>query len=145
MIEFYTEDIDYKLPQAEQMESWLQAIAKREGLDIEALSFIFCSDAYLLPMNQEYLQHDTLTDVITFQYQEEGQPVSGDIFISVERCRENAEKFEVLAQNEIHRVMAHGLLHLLGYKDKSKEEAQLMRQKENESLELLAQYAQPNA
>lgn len=91
MIEFYTEDIDYTLPQAERIEGWLQAIAKREGHSIEALSFIFCSDAYLLPMNQEYLQHDTLTDVITFQYQEEGEAVSGDIFISVEtlprKCR----------------------------------------------------------
>jgi len=145
MIEFYTEDIDYTLPQAERIEGWLQAIAKREGHSIEALSFIFCSDAYLLPMNQEYLQHDTLTDVITFQYQEEGEAVSGDIFISVERCQENAEKFKVLAQHEIHRVMAHGLLHLLGYKDKSKEEAELMRQKEDEALELLTQHSHLDA
>ena len=102
---------------------------KKEG----ELSFVFCSDAYLLKMNIDYLKHDFYTDVITFDYTE-GDIISGDVFISIERIKENAEKYNVSFENELQRVMIHGVLHLVGYKDKTEEELKQMRKKENEYL-----------
>ncbi|WP_291867332.1 rRNA maturation RNase YbeY [Maribacter sp.] len=114
---------------------WLIGVLESEGFRLGALEYIFCDDAYLLNINQDYLNHDTYTDIITFDYTE-GKIVGGDIFISVERVKENAIEFNVNFKNELHRVMAHGLLHLLGYKDKSEEEAALMRSKEEEKIKM---------
>ena len=98
---------------------------------------MFCDDAYLLTMNQEYLQHDTLTDIITFRYQEHPYPLESDIYISVERVSENASIFGVPIEHELHRVMVHGVLHLLGFKDKTKADQQKMRRAEEEAIALL--------
>ena len=113
--------------------AWLKDAAKAEGFAIGELNYIFCSDAYLLDINQKYLGHDTLTDIVTFDNSEDPKMIEGDIFISIERVRENAIKFDT-KDSELKRVMVHGLLHLAGYKDKDKAQKELMRNKENEHL-----------
>ena len=118
-----------------QYADWINRIISSEGSRIGQLDFIFCDDAYLLKINQDYLEHDTYTDIITFPYSE-GEIISGDIFISVERIAENADTYGVELNTELLRVMAHGLLHLLGYGDKSDEDVELMRAKENEKIKL---------
>jgi probable rRNA maturation factor len=133
-IEFFNEDLDFEPPTPERLREWLQAIAARLGQSIAALSYIFCSDAYLHRMNVEYLQHDTLTDVITFPYADE--PIEGDVFISIDRIRDNAATFGVPMEHELQRVMAHGLLHLCGFGDKSPAEKKQMTEQENLALEL---------
>jgi probable rRNA maturation factor len=112
---------------------WLDLIAVSETKTIGEVSYVFCSDEFLLQINQDYLGHDTFTDIITFDYCEEGL-INGEIYISTDRVKENASSFGVSLTNELHRVMAHGLLHLCGYGDKSEAEAQLMRDKENEKI-----------
>jgi len=114
---------------------WLSRVAESEGYSLSALSYIFCNDQYLLDLNQTYLSHDTLTDIITFDYVE-GTVVSGDIFISVDRLKENAAIFKVSFEEERLRVMAHGLLHLMGYKDKNAEDQEVMSNKENEKIKM---------
>lgn len=132
MISFNYET-EFELPNESAIERWIsQVIAselKREG----EISYVFCDDDYLLELNQQYLQHDTLTDIISFDYTV-GSELNGDIFISVERVRENAEIFNQTFDNEILRVMIHGVLHYCGYKDKSTADEQHMRLKENEKL-----------
>jgi rRNA maturation RNase YbeY len=107
----------------------------RDGKEVEAINYVFCNDEYLLGINQEYLRHDTLTDIITFELSGPGQPLLADIFISVERVRENAANFKVSFLSEIRRVIFHGVLHLAGYKDKKKEDKKRMREKEAECLQ----------
>ena len=114
---------------------WLLRVAKSEGYSVSALSYVFCTDDYLLTLNQSYLSHDTLTDIITFDYVE-GTMVSGDIFISVDRLEDNATIFKVSFEEERLRVMAHGLLHLMGYKDKTTEDQLVMSNKENEKIKM---------
>ncbi len=114
---------------------WLTKVIESESKVEGDITYIFCDDAYLLELNKKYLQHDTYTDIITFDYTE-GDIISGDIFISLERVEDNAQKFEVIFENELQRVMAHGVLHLMGYKDKSSEEAALMRSKEDEKIQM---------
>lgn len=104
---------------------------KEEGAALEQLSYIFCSDAYLLQINQQFLNHDTLTDVITFPLSEVGDPVYGEVYLSTDRIEENAKTFHVEYQNELLRVMIHGALHLCGYTDKSKAQQSQMREKED--------------
>lgn len=133
-IHFHTEDIDFELKESEIIKKWLQTVIKREGSTLGELTYIFCSDEYLYQMNMDYLQHDTYTDVITFQYSEE--VVHGDVFISIERVYDNASHFDVTVMDELSRVLVHGLLHLLGYKDKMEEEQLEMTAKENEYLKL---------
>lgn len=133
MITFLTEDITFKLREKLKHKAWLKDVAKVEGFKIGELNYIFCSDAYLLDINQKYLGHDTLTDIVTFDNSENPSILEGDIFISVERVRENALKFDT-ANSELKRVMVHGLLHLIGYKDKGKAQKELMSKKENEHL-----------
>ena len=119
-----------EITEINQNKKWLNQVisneAKREG----DITYIFCDDDYLLEKNIRFLNHNTLTDVITFDYCE-GNSVSGDIFISIERVKENSEVFKVDFLTELNRVMVHGLLHLLGYKDKTEKESNLMRKKEN--------------
>jgi probable rRNA maturation factor len=133
MITFLTEDITFGLKEKLKHRAWLKDAAKAEGFTIGELNYIFCSDAYLLDINQKYLGHDTLTDIVTFDNSEDLKMIEGDIFISVERVRENAIKFDT-GDSELKRVMVHGLLHLAGYKDKDKAQKELMRNKENEHL-----------
>ena len=114
---------------------WLLRVAKSEGYSVSALSYVFCTDDYLLTLNQSYLSHDTFTDIITFDYVE-GPMVSGDIFISVDRLEDNATIFKVSFEEERLRVMAHGLLHLMGYKDKTTEDQLVMSNKENEKIKM---------
>lgn len=120
-IRFFTEDISFILKQKSAIRNWIDLTIRSESYRLKELNFIFCSDAYLLEMNQGYLNHDTFTDIITFDNSEEEGRIIGDIFISVERVRENAITFGVSETNELHRVMIHGVLHLLGYADKGKE------------------------
>jgi rRNA maturation RNase YbeY len=106
-----------------------------ESSFLGTLNYIFCDDAYLVEINLQYLNHNTLTDIITFDYSDESR-VSGDIFISIERVRDNAKDFKVGFEEELKRVMSHGVLHLLGYNDKTDEEKHSMRNKENEMIKL---------
>jgi probable rRNA maturation factor len=134
---FFSENIPFKLTGKKNLQNWiLHCIKKESGLAGE-LCYIFCSDDYLLEMNKNYLNHQTLTDIITFDYTDEEGFVSGDIFISVDRVKENAKKFEVAFDTELHRVMIHGVLHLLGYKDKTAKDREVMRKKETSYLKLL--------
>jgi rRNA maturation RNase YbeY len=119
----------------ESYASWLVKLARLEGRYIENITYIFCSDDFLLDMNVRYLNHDYYTDIITFPYQE-GAQLSGDLFISVDRVRENANDFGVDFDIELRRVMVHGILHLMGFGDKTEEEVQMMRAKEDACLQI---------
>lgn len=133
-IQFFEEDISYKLKNKALVRQWIKDTIVAEGFKLKELTYVFCSDAYLLPMNQQYLDHDTLTDIITFDNSEVEGDIVGDIFISIERIRENAAKFGITETDELHRVIIHGALHLLGYTDKSVVTKQKMTQKEDEYL-----------
>src|SRR5690606_2920615 len=126
---------DTQIEDQTQYADWINRIISSEDSSIGQLDFIFCNDEYLLKINQDYLEHDTYTDIITFPYSE-GEIISGDIFISVERVAENADTYGVEFITELQRVIAHGLLHLLGYGDKNDEEVEIMRAKENEKIKL---------
>lgn len=129
-INFYFEDIEeFQLDQLKTIE-WIKSSIQKEGKNTSEISFIFCSDDYLLDINRQYLDHDYYTDIITFDYVE-GDDVSGDVFISIDRVRENAETFQVSLQNELNRIIIHGVLHLLGYKDKEADEKKIMTGKED--------------
>ena len=129
MIDFHYIE-NNKLSNTEDLNLWLNSVIKEEGMIIGELVYVFCNDEYLLKKNIKFLKHNTLTDVITFDYSEE-EIISGDILISTERVIENAKIFNVNYLTELHRVMVHGLLHLLGYKDKIEKDANTMREKEN--------------
>ena len=137
-IQFHTIDVQPALPAASSLVHWLEELAKSHQSTIEEIQYIFCSDDYLLDINRTHLNHDYYTDIITFPYKE-GSEIASDIFISVDRVKENASTYEVSFLEEMLRVMAHGLLHLIGFKDKKEEEAQVMRQKEEEALTLYHQ------
>ena len=139
-ISFFTEEISFVLPFSEStVGTWLEAIADSHDAEIDTLNYIFCSDAYLHQINVSYLDHDTFTDIITFdQSEEEQSAIEGDIFISVERIEENASNFGVSTEKELLRVMAHGLLHLIGFGDKSPAEAERMREEENTAISLFS-------
>jgi len=130
MIQFCSEDITFSLKEKLKHKAWLNEVAKQEGKKILELSYVFCSDDYLLQINQEYLNHDTLTDIVTFDNSEDPKKIEGDIFISIDRVKENGEKIRT-SETELERVMVHGLLHLLGYKDKKKEDKAVMTEKED--------------
>lgn len=128
----------FELPQKEEVfEQWISKIITSEAKQVGDLNYIFCDDAYLHKINVAYLNHDTLTDIITFDYTQQ-DVIAGDIFISVERVQDNAQDFEVDFQTELLRVMAHGILHLCGYKDKSEDQSLQMRQKEEQKMMLFS-------
>lgn len=134
-ISFFSEDIDFTLKDKAKVRSWIGDTIKSEGFKrVSELSFVFCSDDYLLAINKQYLNHDTYTDIVTFDSSDEEDVIAGDIFISIERIRENAAQFGVTEREELHRVIIHGVLHLCGYYDKKKEDKELMTAKENEYL-----------
>ncbi|OFY16974.1 MAG: rRNA maturation RNase YbeY [Bacteroidetes bacterium GWE2_42_24] len=130
MITFNTDDIRFSLPARRKVRNWMKQSIENEMKLPGSVNFIFVSDEVLLKMNVQYLSHDSMTDVITFDYTE-GSLISGDIFISIPRVRENAVTFAVPFIDELHRVMIHGVLHLMGYKDKTKSAKAIMSEKEN--------------
>ncbi|MBW4970008.1 rRNA maturation RNase YbeY [Croceibacter atlanticus] len=133
MINFFTET-EFTINE-DEFNSWLLSVIASEGKNLGEINYIFCDDAYLLSINQQYLDHDTYTDIISFDTSE-GNDLSGDIFISVERIQENAQQFNVSVDDELKRVLVHGILHFCGYKDKTDDEAKLMREKEDEKLKM---------
>ena len=139
MTQFKNENLKFTLRNKTILKKWISATINKEKRKEGDITFIFCSDEYLLLINKQYLQHDTYTDIITFDYSEgdSAQPISGDIFISIERVKENAEKFSTTFENELHRVIIHGVLHLLGYKDKTKVAKAQMTSKEDYYLKQL--------
>jgi len=117
-ISFFEEDITYKLKNKTAVRQWITDTIQAEGYKLKELTYIFCSDTYLLQLNQQYLNHDTYTDIVTFDNSEIENSIVGDIFISIDRIRENAIKYNHLETEELHRVIIHGALHLVGYTDK---------------------------
>jgi probable rRNA maturation factor len=136
-INFFTEDITFNLKHKRAIKAWLKNTIVAEGYNLSELNFILCSDEYLLHINQDYLKHDTYTDVITFDNSATLKTIVGDIFISIDRIKENASNFKSPHLTELARVMVHGTLHLLGYRDKSKTEKATMTAKEDHYLSKL--------
>ncbi|MEX8547327.1 MAG: rRNA maturation RNase YbeY [Mucilaginibacter sp.] len=130
-INFFTEETDFKLKNKKTLRTWIEQTLLAEKRILKEINFVFCNDAYLLKINQDFLQHDTYTDIITFDNSETAEEIVSDIFISVERVAENAKSFQTPFLQELHRVMIHGVLHLAGYKDKSAKDVKTMRSKEN--------------
>lgn len=133
-INFFIEDIQFAFKDKLHHRNWIKQIIKDEGKILKEVNFIFCSDTYLHQINLQYLRHNNFTDIITFDRSEKKSEISGDIFISIERITENAQKFSVSFLQELHRVMAHGILHLLGFSDKRSKDKELMTIKENGCL-----------
>lgn len=137
-IQFSSHRTRFKLPNPKKTAAWIEKVAKTERSTIDSLSYVFCSDKYLLGINERYLHHDTFTDIITFDFTEGGSSsLEGEIYISVQRVRENAKKLGIDFSQELHRVIVHGVLHLVGYKDKSEKERKEMRKREDKYLEIL--------
>jgi len=136
VIEFFNEDIDYSPPKSDQLKAWIKQVIITEGFELADLNYIFCSDKYLLSINSKYLDHHDHTDVITFDLSESADLIAGDVFISIDRIRENANTYEVEEEHELKRVMVHGVLHLLGYNDKRADQRLEMRKKEQAYLSL---------
>jgi probable rRNA maturation factor len=139
-IHYFTEDTKYILKSKRIISSWIRNSIKMENKDTGDINFIFCSDAYLLNLNIEYLNHNTLTDIITFDSTETENEISGDIYISIDRVKENAQNLNSLLIDELHRVIIHGILHLCGYMDKEEDEIKIMRQKEDFYLSRLSMF-----
>mgnify|MGYP000031598259 CR=1 FL=1 len=138
LITFFTEDISFQIEQPKKLKAWLNKVASHFQSEIREINYIYCSDNYILEINKTYLSHDYYTDIITFdQRDDQNQPIAADIFISIDRVHENAGTQQISFSSELHRVMVHGLLHLIGYNDKTKAEAEEMRKTEDASLSLL--------
>jgi len=134
MINFFYET-DFKLENEDALRDWISEVIVSETYSEGEIAYVFCDDAYLHALNVEYLNHDTLTDIISFDYSL-GKEVHGEIYVSVERVDENAQEFKTGFIDELHRVMIHGVLHYCGYKDKSEEEEREMRERENTALKI---------
>ena len=134
MLKFFSEEIDFKLPFPQKTSKWIKKISELEGYDLISLNYIFCSDDYLLEINKQYLDHDYYTDIITFDNSEEEGKIESDIYVSVDRVKENAETFGADFETEMRRVLIHGLLHLMDYTDTNEELKVQMRAKEDECL-----------
>lgn len=134
MIEFYSEN-QFKLKEEEEISKWISSVITSEGCTEGEITYIFCDDEYLHKLNLQFLNHDTLTDIISFD-NSLGKEVHGEIYISTQRVEENAKEYNVTFDDELHRVIIHGILHYCGYKDKSKTERENMRKKENEALQM---------
>lgn len=135
-LSFFSEDTPFEIKDTEFTIKWIEGLISSHNKITGEISYIFCSDSYLLKINQEHLNHDTLTDIITFDYTQ-AAIISGDIFISINRVEENANTFGVSFMEELHRVMSHGVLHLIGFNDKSSSEKKEMRKEEDKALSLL--------
>ena len=134
-VEFTSLKKNFRIRQKSKIAAWLNVVCYIENKEIENLNFIFCSDSYLLSINKKYLKHNFLTDIITFDYSAKSI-LSADIFISVDRVKENAKTFSSSFENELRRVIAHGVLHCCGYKDATEAEKKRMRKKENSALHI---------
>lgn len=132
LIQVFTEEINYSYPDLEHLRKWIERCIDDEGMEVGPINIIYCTDAYLLSFNQKYLDHDYYTDIITFQYEQD--PVEGDLYISIERVIDNADNLHIARQDEVDRVVIHGILHLIGYKDKTEKDQLLMKQKEDHYL-----------
>lgn len=137
LIQFFSEEVGFDLEKEAVISQWILDVINTESLKAGVINIIFCNDNYLLDLNQRFLERDTLTDVIAFDYREEGDGVSGDVFISIERVRENAASVEQSFDIEIKRVIIHGILHLCGYSDSNASEKSEMTSKEDKYLSLL--------
>jgi rRNA maturation RNase YbeY len=135
-IYIFNEDVEFTLQDQAGTINWIQNVLYDESFVDENINYIFCSDKYLHELNLEYLDHDTLTDIITFDNSEAEGNIEADIFISIDRVRENATHLNKPMEEELHRVMIHGLLHIMGYGDKTDSEKQVMREKEDACLSL---------
>ena len=135
MIDFNFEDVEFDLPDKNTLTDWIKLAVESEGKILGDITYVFCSDEYLWNMNKQYLNHDYYTDIITFDYCE-GKKLSGDLFISIDSVRENAVEYGVEFDDELHRVMVHGLLHLIGYDDHTPEEEKTIHEKEDYYLKL---------
>jgi rRNA maturation RNase YbeY len=135
LVSFHSEQTDYSISNENQISDWLVSVCKKEGKTLAEISIILCSDDYLLEVNRKHLNHDYYTDVITFDYSESPH-VSGDIIISIDRVQENADSFGVEMVDELHRIIVHGTLHLLGYTDKTSSSKEEMTSKEDFYLSL---------
>lgn len=133
-INFFSEN-DFILKNEQQLISWIERVIFSEEKKLEEISFIFCDDDYLLDLNVQYLDHDTYTDIISFDYSV-GNILQGDVYISTQRVTENAQEYNVSFEEELRRVIIHGVLHLAGYKDKTEEDSSMMRRKEEDKLKL---------
>lgn len=138
VVEFFSQDIPFKIRAPRKTATWIKEVVRRENKHLGQLNYIFCSDEYLLQVNRQYLNHHTYTDIITFDNTDIPGVIEGDIFISVERVRENASERQIQFQDELHRVLVHGVLHLVGYSDKSPRQKSAMRKKEDAYLSLRA-------
>ena len=134
MIEFYSET-DFKIEDTKALSNWISEIILHENHELGDLTYVFCDDDYLHKLNLQFLNHDTLTDIISFD-NSLGKQIHGEIYISVERVKENAGTYQVAFLEELHRVIIHGVLHFCGYKDKTKKQQETMSRKENEALDL---------
>lgn len=139
MISFHNQTIAFKLKHKTKLKQWIKAVTEKEKHQLGTINYVFCTDDELLEINIKHLNHNTYTDIITFDYTE-GKTINSDIFISIDRVEENAQKFKVAFETELHRVMIHGILHLCGYKDKTKTDAELMRKKENGAIKLVPMF-----
>ncbi len=137
VVSFTAHQIDFRLKNKKKLSDWIQKVVLANKKYPVSISYIFCDDRYLSELNSKYLKHKTLTDIITFNYNSSYQ-VSGDIFISIQRVRENSLKYKTSFENELHRVMVHGVLHLLGFNDKSPIQKKKMVKMENECLGFLS-------
>lgn len=137
-INFFQEEVSFTLKHKQKIRAWIHQVVQGHSQQIEALNYIYCSDNYLLEVNKQYLEHDYYTDIITFDNREDTQsPIDSDIFISIDRVRDNSEQLHITFQQELHRVMIHGVLHLLGKQDKTDAQKREMRKSEEASLSLL--------
>jgi probable rRNA maturation factor len=128
---FFSEEIPFKLKHSRKISLWIKSTFKKEKYELQSLTYIFCSDEGLLARNVQYLKHSTLTDIITFDLSEEKGVLEGEIYISIDRVRENSLKFSKTFEDELHRVLIHGVLHLVGYRDKKADQKAEMRKKED--------------
>lgn len=135
-INFFSEDIQFELENRQTVIKWINQVIKDQKSSLGTINYIFCTDEYLLKLNKQYLDHDTYTDIITFDYSTPNV-LSGEIYISIDRVEENSKKFKCTFSNELHRVIIHGILHLSGQGDKTEEESKMMRSKEDHYLNLI--------
>ncbi len=142
-IELFSEDVEFEYKNKDQLTDWINQVLVKEGQSAHYINIIFCNDSYLLKINQDYLGHDYYTDIVTFQYDHDR--LEGELFISIDRVRENASELEVDFTTELNRVIIHGILHLLGYKDKTHDELAIMRSKEDEYLSMVNFHSKKNS
>ena len=135
-IRFFSEGINFHLSGPRNTITWIKHVIKKEGRKLHSLNYVFCSDEYLIKLNDQYLKHKSLTDILTFDYSTDPRSIHGEVYISIQRVRENATRFQESFDDELHRVIIHGVLHLTGYNDKSATDKAIMREKEEAYLSL---------